>query len=650
MRSPNQISLRSHAPQPAPSPLWLAWGLATLVFVITFAAFLPALGNQFLDWDDNTNFTTNPDWRGLGSTQLRWMFSEFHMGHYQPITWLTLGFDFVWGGAMFGDHPVHGPGMDPRSYHLSNIVYHASSAVLVYLVAVRLLACALTGDMRGRSRPVLVAAAMAAMLWSVHPMRVENVAWITERRDLVSSTLLLLSVLAYLRFIQHPRHWKWLAASVIIYIISLMAKVSSAPLPVVLLAIDWYPLRRFAPVSRVSRRSILLEKVPFFVAALVFSYIAAKYQAKHQWMYPFAVHPLDARVVVMFYGLMFYAWKTIAPFNLLPLYGIRIPLDTSQAQFVIAFIVVGITAIGVLALLIMRRLPAVVAAAVCYAAFLGPVLGLFQNGPQLVADRYSYLPSMGLMMLLAGAAAWWVARGPSAVRGRIAIGAGCALVAALAALTWQQCQVWRTSETLWTHQLRLDLDSAVGNFSMGNVMLLDKKQPSEAVPYFRRAVEQDPQAKKYRHNLRLALRQSGQFQELIQAWLEEEALFRSDRLFEYTSAWHRDQGTQMLLADQNELALEHLTVSLALDPNQAEAWNNLAMIYDRLQRPDDAIAAYRQSIQRDPNLPNPRYGLAYLLSRQGQKQNAISELEALLKIKPDDVNAQKLLSQLRRAQ
>jgi tetratricopeptide (TPR) repeat protein len=542
--------------------------------------------------------------------------------------------------------------MDPRVYHFSNIIYHAINAVLVYLVALRLLACALASDIRARTPLICSAAAIAAALWGVHPLRVENVAWITERRDLVSALFLLLTVLAYLRAVQteRPHRWTWLTASVGLYVISLMAKVSGAPLAVALLALDWYPLRRLGRSAPTSTAIVLLEKLPFLAAGLVFSFIAARNQAKFGWMYDFDVHPLGDRILVSMYGLVFYAWKTIAPVHLLPLYELLIPMNPSDAKFIIAPLVLGAIAVFLLALLITRKWPAMIVAAVCYAAFLGPVLGIFQNGPQLVADRYAYLPTIGLMILLAGGAAWSIARRQaSPALDKTAIAIGCVAVAGLGALTWTQSQVWRTSETLWTYQLGLDETCAVANFNYGNVLLIDRKQPREAVAFYQKAMLLDPRAKKYRNNLRVALREAGMFPELIQSWLDEAALFGADPSFKYTAVHHYDTGTQALLENRNDLALEFLTVSVALNPNQAQAFNNLAMVYDRLQRPDDAIAAYRRSIELDSKLVNPRFGLAVVLHKLGRNQEAQRELESLLKIKPDDAKAKGLLEQLKQA-
>src|SRR5262245_28450537 len=197
--TPRNVQQRSRTTStPSTAPRWLVFALALLVFAGTFIAFAPSFRNQFLNWDDDANFTNNQSWRGLGSQQLGWMFTSFYNGHYTPVTWLTLGLDYELATRIFGDDPRFGRGMDGRVYHTSNVIYHAINAVLVFLIALRLIGCALKRDPRFRSPATCLAAAMAAMLWGVHPLRVENVAWITERRDVIGATLMLASVLAYL--------------------------------------------------------------------------------------------------------------------------------------------------------------------------------------------------------------------------------------------------------------------------------------------------------------------------------------------------------------------------------------------------------------------------------------------------------------------
>src|SRR5213594_3953589 len=213
---------------------WVRWLAPLLVALFTLAAFLPALQNQFVNWDDKDNFLDNPHYRGLGWTHLRWMWTT-HLGHYIPLTWMTLGLDYlIWG-------------MNPTGYHLTNLLLHAANAVLVYRLIV-----ALVPGVGAR------AALVGALGFAIHPLRVESVAWATERRDVLSGLFYLATVLGYLRFAEAQREgrpWRgWLAASVGCFLLSLLAKAWGITLPLVLLALDVYPLRRLVGRSDVVPR------------------------------------------------------------------------------------------------------------------------------------------------------------------------------------------------------------------------------------------------------------------------------------------------------------------------------------------------------------------------------------------------------------
>ena len=242
------------------------WIAALAVTLCTFLVFFPAMHNDFIDWDDTDNFIRNDGFRGLDGKHLSWMFSTFHMGHFQPLTWFTLGVDYTWGGKVFGEHPAYGYGMDPRSFHLTNVILHALNAALVFFISRLLIRFALP---LAPPVAVIAGATCAALIFGVHPLRVESVAWATERRDLLSGLFLLLSLLAYLhgqRAASVPPRLKWNLISLALFVLSLLSKVMGVTLPVVLLILDWFPLRRLDrnPVrwSMPPNRAVLIEKTP----------------------------------------------------------------------------------------------------------------------------------------------------------------------------------------------------------------------------------------------------------------------------------------------------------------------------------------------------------------------------------------------------
>lgn len=300
-----------------------------LVAVITFVAFLPALGNGFVAWDDDRNFLDNPHYRGLGPAQLAWMVSHLD-AHYVPLTWLTLGLDYVlWG-------------MNPAGYHLTSLVLHAANAVLVYAGARRLIAAALPGTSSGA---LALGSAVAALLFAVHPLRVESVAWATERRDVLCGLFYLLTVLAYLRYCASASR-RWYRLSLAFLAAALLSKAMAVTLPVVLLLLDGYPLRRRA----------WREKLPFFALSLAAGAVALVAQRVAGATSTVAfLGPLE-RVAIACYSLAFYLWKTLVPRHLSPIYELPARVDAFAPSYVASAL--AVLALSALAIALRRRWPA----------------------------------------------------------------------------------------------------------------------------------------------------------------------------------------------------------------------------------------------------------------------------------------------------
>lgn len=645
MAKPRTKSKPTVPPQAAPAMgvrggalMWLA---ALVVFLCTFFVFLPAMHNEFIDWDDTDNFLRNPDYRGLGPDNLKWMFSTFHMGHYQPLTWLTLGFDYTWGGIAFGEYPEHGYGMDPRSYHLTNVVLHAINAALVFVIARLLIGLAVPTANR---TAVVSGAALAALFFGVHPLRVESVAWATERRDLLSGLFLLLSVLSYVHAHRDPqtRRTKCKVAALGFFVLSLLSKVIGVTLPVVLLILDWFPLGRLDrnPARWLSppNRAVLIEKLPYFGLSFVFSLIATIGQGTNKWLVTLEMHGPFERIVQSMYGLVFYVWKTALPVNLSPLYQMRLPLDVTQPKFIVAAIVL----MGLVALLIVfrHRLTSVVATALVYAVMILPVLGLMQNGPQLVADRYSYLPCIGWAVLLGGAIALLWRRLNSATTAPV-IALALIVCGTLGWLTRQQIRIWRTTESFWTYIYHFDPLSGYAQNGYGFV-LLQRGQLDEAIAALRQAIETYPQNDKAHHNLWIALRRKGDTSALIAAY---EAAMPIDAV---ATPARYELGTLLLEQGDAARAASLLSEALQREPRHLLARTNLGVALMRLNQLPQAIAHLRQAVQIDPDFFWARYNLGLALRQSGARDEALEHLRVAVQLRPDHAGARAALETLAR--
>jgi len=442
--------------------------------LLTFVTFKPVLQFGFIEWDDWLNLVTNWSYRGLSWAHLHWMLTSVHGAHWLPATWVTFGIDYtVWG-------------MDPFGYHLTNLVLHAANSVLFYFVARWLLKAAMPDVSNVRAE---AAATMAALMFALHPMRVESVAWITERRDVLSGFFWLLALLAYLRAPERSgtKSGGWKILSLVCYVLAVMAKSITVTLPLVLLILDVYPLRRAG--DRYRNRRLVLEKAPYTPMAL-FGAGMALFAAP---LIPHDDLTFVERIALTAYSLWFYLATTIVPWPLSPLYGLPPSISLAAPRFLAPLIVVFL--LTAVAILLRRRLPALIAAWAAYFVMLLPVSGMLHRGPQIAADRYSYLACLPWALLFGGVVAM-VLRKVSVPSGRrtpwrFAAIACLAAITALPVLSVRYLPVWRNGENLWRYTVAVDPECAMCHFYFGQY-LSSQDRPALAVEHLSTAASLDP--------------------------------------------------------------------------------------------------------------------------------------------------------------
>ena len=546
---------------------------------LTLAVFSPALANDWVEYDDMFNFGENPYYRGLGWRQILWMFTASWGGHWTPIPWLTLSFDYVvWG-------------MNPLGYHLQSLLWHAANASLVFVLAARMLRSAWPAATAGSLR---LGAGTAALFFALHPLRVESVAWITERRDLVSGFFYLLTVLCYLVMLERVdgarRRWYWAALGV--YIVALLSKSIVISLPLVLLVLDVYPLRRLTAATWRSPegRRVLLEKVPFLVLALALAVLTAvSFRSR--------LSPLDhygpgARIGMAAYSLVFYVWKTVVPADLSPVYELPWRVSLLDAAFLTATIAV---VAALVALIVARRWwPAGLAVALVYALGIAPVSGLVHAGPQLVADRYSYIATLGLALLIGGALMGVLARAAAGELrpglARLVVGAVGMWIVILSALTISQVMVWRSDRTLWEHALAIDPDCGHCNKAFARY----QATTGDAEARLRRMLAADPRDTDARIRVGALLVQQRRFGE----------------------------------------AERELHTVLRDAPDSAEALTFLGLALLESGRPAEAVPALERAISLAPGAALPRFGLGRALQLLGRDKDVEPHLVALERAEP----------------
>jgi protein O-mannosyl-transferase len=547
---------------------------AALIAALTLVVFAPALANDWVEWDDLFNFGDNPYYRGLGGRQIVWMFTVAWGGHWTPIAWLTLGLDYtLWG-------------MNPFGYHLQSLLWHAANAALVFVVGGRLLRQAWPAVSEGTLR---LGAGAAALFFALHPLRVESVAWITERRDLVSGFFYLLTVLCWLVMREGDgdarRRWYWAALGA--YVVALLSKSIVITLPFVLLVLDVYPLRRLTPATW---RRVLLEKVPFLVLALVLTVMTAvSFRSR--------LSPLDhygpgARLGMAAYSLVFYAWKTLVPADLSPVYELPWRVSLLDPVFLVATLIAFVALVVLIAA--RRWWPAGLAVALVYALSLAPVSGVAHAGPQLVADRYSYLATLGWALLIGGALMGVMARDAAGELrpglARLTAGALGAWILILAALTVFQVRVWHDDRALWEHALAIDPDCGHCNKAFARYHATS----GEAEARLRRMLASDPRDADARIRLGAVLVQQRRFAE---AETELRAVLR-----------------------------DH--------PDSAEALSYLGVALFEGGRPAEAVPVLERAISVAPGAALPRFGLGRALQMLGRDSDVEPHLVALERVEP----------------
>lgn len=516
------------------------------VFIAAFAFFWPALKNDWV-WEDSARFLENPHYRGFSAANVQWMLTTVTIVHYQPLSWLTHAVDYsIWG-------------MNPWGYHFDSLLFHAANAVVFYWILLLLL-----------KKPW--AAAAGALLFALHPMRVECVAWITARHDLVAALFALLATALYLKSVDGGPRWFW--GSVGCFAASLLSKTAGLGLPVVLLILDVCPLRRFG-------RRALLEKLPYVALSLIAGVSSILMAARAPAAASLERHSAPARLAQAAYGLMFYPGKTLLPTDLSPLYPLPMTLDPSEARYLVSALLV-VTATVVL-IVLRRRCPAGLAAWGAYVVLIFPLLGWTQLGAQITADRYAYLACLPFAAL--------VAAGVAALHPAVAA-LPLALAGGLGFLSVAQCGIWKDNLTLWTHAV---------NVTPGPVALAHRGIAHHAK------------------------------EELDAALLDYSAAI--DLGFKHWNP-HNSRGAILLRRGEYEDARKDFEAAIRLKPNEARPHVNLGLIRLALGDPAGARAHMDDAIRADPGSADAYLERGKLLEQQGAVDPAYADYSTAIQKRP----------------
>lgn len=564
---------------------------AAALVTVTGVVFAPALGCKFINFDDPEYVLKNNEVRGgLSAEGTRWAFTTFAQANWHPLTWLSLQLDAsVWGP-------------DPQGFHLTNVVLHAANAALLFL-AFR----SLTG--------AFWRSAVLSLLFALHPLRVESVAWVSERKDDLSMFFGLAALWAYSGF-QRSQSILRMAAVAALFALSLASKPTLVTLPLLLLVLDWWPGRRARTVRGWFR--LFVEKLPLFALAAGSCVVTYMAQAGGGAMKPdsmsFAVRVGNA---VVAYGA--YLVKTVWPAPLAVFYPHPGLAGGSGLDPVgVAVAAVALAGITGAALKLRTRAPYLLAGWLWYLGTLVPMLGLVQVGGQAYADRYSYFPQIGVLIIVC-----WGAAELNRGRVRVAIAAGTAAAAALAALTWIQISYWRDSVTLWEHDLAVTVATPLALYNCGEALQTEGRV-DEAAARFREAIRIDPKDSDAHFHLGMILQQKGQFEEAAPQF---EQVCRLDP---GSLAAHTRLGDIYSHKGRNDDAARHYLAALELKPT-ARTYCNLALVELARGRPGPAEKSFRAALELVPSLAAAHNGLGSLLVDLGRVDDGIAEFHQAIR-------------------
>ena len=623
--------------------MFIAAGLA----LASLAIYWQTRGFEFVNLDDAAYVANNPPaQRGLSIASVRWAFSTVYLANYAPLTWLTFLADF--GRAR----------LDPGAYHFTNIMFHAANAVLLFLILARLTAAPWPS-------------ALVAALFAVHPLHVESVAWVSSRKDVVSTFFGLAAIGAYGEFARRGRI-AWYVATLGAFACSLLAKSMWVTLPCLLLLLDLWPLRR-AEIGRTGARAwvrLIGEKLPLFAMSAACSAVTVYAQRAGGAMPGSDVLDFRMRATNAIVSYLRYLAATVWPVELIPYY--THPRDTLPA-WTIAMSAGFLMAVTAAAWILRRRYPYVLVGWLWFVGTLIPVIGLIQVGAQAMADRYTYVPLTGVFIVFAWAIADVVDAAP---RWRYPLAAVCVgLVVAFSVLAHEQVSRWRSSIVLWEYTLEVDPENPIALSNLGEAYIASARF-DDAVSTISRALQIDSTNAGNLRNLAVAQRKLGHLDEaerLLRRALDFDpassraynhlALVMMDRgRFEeagaaLNAALAIDADFLDALVNRGNLSLRRLQLVAAAadyeyvlgrDARNAGALSNLGTVRLLESRHEEAIELFERALAIAPRDAVTRTNLALALQSVGRIGDAKAQAELALKDDPSYLKARKTLEELDR--
>jgi protein O-mannosyl-transferase len=634
---------------------YVSCSVIAAVPLLTLVVYLPALRNGFVNLDDNIYVYSNLHIRFLDWNFFKWAFTDLSLGFWHPLTWISYAVDYaLWG-------------MNPMGFHLTAILLHTINTFLVVYLVIRLLEAANTpvnnegtiellelshpqatssgnpsenkeafqtnghdrvktkytndslnnvslqmGEMENRLpsflnyRGVLITAGITGLLFGLHPLHVESVTWVSERKDLLCAIFFLLSIMAYTNIASSPGKKskqdknssiyisrmtdKWYILSLAFFAIALSAKTMAVSLPAVLLLLDWYPYRRIQSVRNFV--SLVIEKLPFIAFSLLISIVSIAAQNTIGALGLMESLSLSTRVLVALRALMFYLWKMIVPLNLIPLYPYPENVNLLSIEYFSAMILMaGITAA---CLFVARKQRLWLSLWAYYVITLIPVLGIIQVGSHSMADRYTYLPSIGPFILL-GLLSAWLSMKVSKSKNEVfllkvvMVVTALVLLSSLAFITINQIGIWKSSLTLWNNVIEKTSPRLTHAYNNRGNAFFELGQFDRAIEDFNKEIVLNPSYGKTYYNRGVAYLKVGLFDNAI-------ASFNKALEIDPTNTdTYVNRGISYAGIGQQDRAFEDFNKGIGFNLNHAAAYLNRGILYAAIGNKEFAISDFKKA-------------------------------------------------------
>jgi len=633
------------------------WLIAVIICLVTISVYLPSLYNGFVNWDDIDYVYENQNLKVPAGDFLLWAFRTSKTGYWHPLTWISLRADYAFWE------------LNPKGYHLTSVLLHGLNTLLVVLLAGSLFMKGLPS----RKGPVMFGAAVVGVMFGLHPFHVESVAWISERKDVLYAFFWLLSLLAYTGYTSSTISKYKVFLFILCFMsfaLSIMSKPMAVTLPVVLLIMDFYPLKRFDQKGSLIKVA-LWEKLPFFLLSFVVSFMTIIMQKKEGAITAIEYLSFGKRVSGAIKALGVYLAKTVWPADLVPFYPLDADISLLTWENMLALVfVLSFTAISIK---LWRRIPLLIACWCYFLITLLPVLGIVQVGSQAMADRYMYLPILGPLMIIGvlGSIAW--EKGKTARYLFVALFFSFSVF--ISVITVTQIPVWKDSISLWEYVISKNPDVSLAHNNLGAAY--DKEgRTDDAVREYLRATQINPYYASPFNNLGIIYDNQGRTDDAFNAYFTAtqlkpdyaEAHYNMGKLYdkqrrfdeainEYLKAIqinqdyaeaHNNLAIAYAALGRTEEAIKEFLTAIKIIPGSVRVHNNLGIMYARQARTEDAIKEFLKEIKVNPDFYGVHYNLGIAYKTQGRYDEAVREFQTALRLNPDHDGARKNLETILR--